>query len=498
MKANCNKKNNVLRRKAVCRLLSLALFIPLLAAGCVMVGPDYEKPRPKTPEDWEAQMEKGLEASQPKNDRLSRWWTVFNDPVLTELEKRAVEGSLDVKTAFSRLRQARIRRGVSGADLYPGLSGSGRVQRQEASESMPSAYGGEEMDYYLGQFDSSWELDLFGGIRRSVQAAQAELEASRADINDVYTSLMAEVALNYIEVRTYQHRLAITRENIGIQEKTYELNSSRYKAGLVDELAVQQSLRNLERTRSQVSSLENGLIAAKNRLAVLLGLPPGVLNGELTPPESIPKIPARVAVGIPAEAMRRRPDIRSAERRLAAQSARIGAATAELYPKFHLLGSIGLEALDNSSDFFDAKSRFWNIGPGVSWNIFQGRALRLNIDLQTEKQKEAMIAYKSAVLHAREEIEDALTAYAKEQMREESLEKAVTAAQRTEALARDRYKAGLIDFYNVLDAQRSLLELEDELTRSQGQVASSLARLYKALGGGWQYYGEAVGGDASK
>jgi len=196
-----------------------------------------------------------------------------------------------------------------------------------------------------------------------------------------------------------------------------------------------------------------------------------------------------VAVGIPAEAMRRRPDIRSAERRLASQTARIGAATAELYPRFHLFGTIGLEALDSSSDFFDAKSRFWNIGPGISWNIFHGRALRLNIKLQTEKQKEALIAYESVVLHAREEIEDALTAYAKEQMREQSLKKAVDAAKRTEFLARDRYKAGLIDFYNVLDAQRSLLELEDELTRSRGQVASSLARLYKALGGGWQFYG---------
>jgi NodT family efflux transporter outer membrane factor (OMF) lipoprotein len=489
MKPNCSIKSRALRRKTFCRLLCLVLFVPLLAVGCSMVGPDYKKPELQTPEDWEARMEKGLEATRPEKNGLSKWWKVFGDPVLTDLEKRAVEGNLDLKTAFSRLRQARINRGIRKGDLYPGLSGSGRMQRQESSESMPSAFSGEEMEYYLGQFDASWELDLLGGIRRSVQAAQAELEASRANKNDVLTSLMAEVALNYIEVRTFQHRLAITRENIGIQEKTYKLNRSRYEAGLVDELAVQQSLRTLERTRSQVSSLENGLIAARNRLAVLLGLSPGALAAELTPTKAIPQIPARVAVGIPAEAMRRRPDIRLAERRLAAQTARIGAATAELYPKFHLFGTIGLEALDNSSEFFDASSRFWNIGPGVSWNIFQGGALRLNIDLQTEKQKEAMIAYQSAVLHAREEIEDALTAYVKEQMREESLEKAVAAAQRTEFLARDRYNAGLIDFYNVLDAQRSLLDLEDELTRSQGQVASSLARLYKALGGGWQYYG---------
>ncbi len=484
-----NKKNVRSNLKSIRPICCLALFVPALISGCTMVGPDYTKVRPESPQNWEARMEKGLQATRPKQENLSRWWTVFNDPVLTRLEEKAVKGNLDLKSALSRLRQARIRRGITRSDLYPGLDAGGRVQRQQTSESMPSAYGGKEQDYYLGQFDSSWELDLFGGIRRSVQTAQAELEASQANLNDVLTSLMAEVALNYIEVRTFQHRLAITRENIETQEKTYELNSSRYEAGLVDELAVQQSLRNLERTRSQVSSLENGLIAAKNRLSVLLGLSPGALETELTPVKTIPQIPPRVAVGIPAEAMRRRPDIRNAERRLAAQTSRIGAATAELYPRFHLFGTIGLEALDASSDFFDAKSQFWNIGPGISWNIFHGRALRLNIDLQTEKQKEALIAYKSAVLHAREEIEDALTAYAKEQMREQSLEKAVDAAQRTEFLARDRYKAGLIDFYNVLDAQRSLLELEDELTRSRGQVASSLARLYKALGGGWQFYG---------
>jgi len=464
-------------------ILGLLVFL----TGCAMVGPNYTPVQPDSAQSWTADMEKGLEASRPQNGTLAEWWTVFNDPVLSKLEDRAVKGNLDLKIALSRLRQARLNRGISRSDLLPALSAEGQAQRQRGSESIPSSSGGDEQDYYMSSFDSAWELDVFGGIRRSVQAAQAELESSRADVNDVLISLMAEVALNYTAVRTYQHRLEITRANIETQKKSYDLNTSRYQAGLIDELAVQQSLRNLERTRSQIASLENGLRAAKNRLAVLLGLTPGALDSELTPVRSIPEIPPQVAVGIPAEAMRRRPDIHRAERQLAAQTARIGVATAELYPKFHLLGTIGLEALDSGSDFLDAKSRFWNIGPGVSWNIFNGHALRLNIDLQTEKQKQAFIEYQSTVLLAQEEIEDALTAYAKEQTRAESLKRAVAAAKRTEVLARDRYKAGLVDFYNVLDAQRSLLELEDEYIQSQGQVTSNLARLYKALGGGWNY-----------
>ncbi|MFO7802879.1 MAG: efflux transporter outer membrane subunit [Desulfovermiculus sp.] len=482
---------HIWKNKYLCAVVGLtSLGLLLFLSGCAMVGPNYSPVQPDSPQGWTAAMEKGLEATRPQNGTLAKWWEVFDDPVLCKLEKQAVEGNLDLKIALSRLRQARLNRGISKSGLLPSMSADSRVQRQRGSESMPSMSGGEEHDYYLGQFDSAWELDLFGGIQRSVQAAQAELEASRAGVNEVLISLMAEVALNYTEVRTYQRRLQITRSNITNQQKAYDLNKSRYESGLIDELAVQQSLRNLERTRAQISSLQTGLQAAKNRLAVLMGLTPGALESELSQAKAIPDIPSQVAVGIPAEAMRRRPDIQRAERQLAAQTARIGAATAELYPKFHLLGTIGLEALDSGSDFLSPESRFWNIGPGISWNIFNGQALRLNIDLQTEKQKQALLEYTSTVLRAQEEIEDALTAYAKEQMRAESLKRAVSAAKRTEFLARDRYKAGLVDFYNVLDAQRSLLELEDEYIQSLGQVTSNLARLYKALGGGWAYQGE--------
>lgn len=479
---------NNINKKAI---LSLA-FILILATGGCMVGPDYSKVQPETREDWYARMEKGLEKTRPKRDRLAKWWQVFDDPVLTQLEKMAVQGNLDLKTALSRIRQARLKRGVSRSAFSPTLNSQGQVQKQRSSQSMNpmrTEYSGLdwENEFYMLSFDSAWELDVFGGLRRSVQAAQAELEASRADLNDVLISLMAEVALNYIEARTYQDRLEITRANIRTQKKTYNLNKSRYQAGIIDELAVQQSLRNLERTRSQIPRLKSGLRAAKNRLSVLVGQKPGSLEEEIDFGKPIPDIPDRVAVGIPAEAMRRRPDIRRAERRLAAQTARIGVATAELYPKFHLIGDIGLRAIDEENYFFDAQSRFWDIGPGISWKIFQGGSLRLNIELQSEKQKQALIHYKSTVLKAQEEVENALTAYAKEQIRHQSLKRSVAAAKRTEFLAEDRYKAGLVDFYNVLDAQRSLLELQDELTQSKGEVVADLVRLYKALGGGWGY-----------
>jgi len=341
-------------------------------------------------------------------------------------------------------------------------------------------------------FDAGWELDVFGGVRRSVEAAQANLEATQDDLHDVMVSLLAEVALNYVEVRTYQARLAVAGANIKAQEETYQLNRSRYQAGIIDDLVVQQSLYNLEYTRSIIPMLQTGLEAAKNRLAVLLGEKPGEIHQELAEKKPIPMLPVTVAVGIPAETLRHRPDIRRAERNLAAQTARIGVATAELYPKFRLMGTIGLESI-STGDFLESASRTWSIGPGISWNIFHGGAIRQNIKVQSALQEQAMIQYESAVLKAQEEVENVLVAYDKEQRRRESLARATDAARRAVLLARDQYQAGLVDFSNVLMAQRSLLSFQDELAQSEGAVVSNLVRLYKALGGGWKSLGPATG-----
>jgi NodT family efflux transporter outer membrane factor (OMF) lipoprotein len=464
----------------------ISLILVALTLSACAVGPDYSRMEPAAQEEWYASMEKGLEATSIEDSDLAAWWNVFEDPLLHQLQQRAIEGNLELKTAFSRLQQARINRGLSRAEHFPTLGAEGQIQRQRSSENLGSPVGGEENDWYMAGLDASWELDLFGSIRRSVESAQAELEASSADMHGVLTTLTAEVALNYIDLRTFQQRLKVAQDNIASQKKTYDLNNSRFKAGLIDELDLQQSLRNLEQTRAQLSRLKAAIRRAENNLAVLLGQSPGALREEFASLGSIPEAPPKVAVGIPAEAMRRRPDIRRAERMLAAQSARIGVATAELYPKLRLLGTIGLEALNSGSDFFDSASQFWGIGPGISWNIFRGNALRLNIDLQEEKYTETLLAYNATILRAQQEIEDALTSYAKEQIRQEYLAKAVEAARRTEWLARDRYNAGLVDFYNVLDAQRALLQLEDELIQSKGEVAAGLARVYKAIGGGWQ------------
>ncbi|NOQ46512.1 MAG: efflux transporter outer membrane subunit [Desulfobulbaceae bacterium] len=470
------------RIKRISRILP-AVLASLLFTGCAMVGPDYTREEPDAPQAWHSDLVGGLGAENPTPETLAHWWTTLNDDELNTLIARAVTSNLDLKSAQARVREARALRGISRASLFPTLDGDASVSKYRSSENGITGKGSEN-DLYAAGFDAGWELDIFGGIRRSVEAAQANLEASQENLNDVLVSLMAEVALNYVELRTYQTRMTQTRANIESQQHTYELNQSRFEAGIINELPVQQSLYNLERTRSHISTLHIGLEAAKNRLAVLLGQRPGVLEQELSSEKAIPVVPPSVAVGVPAETLRHRPDIRLAERNLAAQTARIGVATADLYPKFHLFGTIGLESLA-SADFFDSASRVWRIGPGISWNIFQGGALRQNIEVQNALQEQALIAYETALLEALEEVENALVAYAREQRRMESLGAATTAAKSAAQLAEDQFQAGLVDFSNVLDAQRAQLNFEDELAQSEGGVTANLIRLYKALGGGW-------------
>jgi NodT family efflux transporter outer membrane factor (OMF) lipoprotein len=458
----------------------------LTLVGCAAVGPDYVAVEPVVEGKWHTDLQGGLTSDRMNAEALALWWTTLNDPELSSLEERAVKGNLDLKEAQARIREARALRAISKSDLFPTVDAGGSITENRLSENTLRRTVGVDLksSLYAAGFDAGWELDIFGGVRRSVEAAQANFEATQEDLHDVLVSLLAEVALNYVEVRTFQTRLSAINANIKNQQESYELNQSRYQAGIVDELAVQESLRLLETSRSQIPSLEAGLDAAKNRLAVLLGEQPGKLHGELKAKRSIPAVPATVTVGIPAETLRHRPDIRQAERFLAAQTARIGVATADLYPKFRLFGTIGLESL-SAGDFFEYASRTWSFGPSFSWNIFDAGAIRQNIEVQTARQEQALLQYESAVLQALEEVENALVAYAKEQNRRESLIKAEAAARRATQLARDQYQAGLVAFNNVLDAQRALLILQDQLARSQGTVTSNLVRLYKALGGGW-------------
>ncbi len=462
----------------------LLLSLVLLLSGCAAVGPNYVRPDTATPAEWHTPLPEGLTVGVKAPGNLSAWWRTLNDPRLSSLMDRAEAGNLDLKKARARVREARARRGIVQADFFPTLDGTAAANWSRFSEDKGS---GETVDLYAAGLDAGWELDIFGGLRRSLEAAEADLQATRENLRNVLVSLLAEVALNYIDVRTAQIQIAVAEENLGAQSETYQLTQWRYEAGLSDELAVQQARYSLEITRSLIPALRTKLEEALNRIAVLLGEQPGRVHAELKKQEPIPVPPLSIAVGVPADLLRRRPDVRQAERQLAAQTAKIGAATADLYPKFTLNGSIGLEALSLTN----LSSAVWSLagGPKITWAIFKGGAIRQNIEVQSALQEQYLLAYEAAVLTALEEVENALVAYAEVQRRRQSLGEAANAARKAVGLARQKYEAGLTDFNNVLDAQRSLLSFQEQLAQCEGNISSNLVRLYKALGGGWASLG---------
>ncbi len=484
-----NRNMYVLCKKIVFRVLSVPLMtIVFTLMGCTPVGPNYTEPEKAVSLNWHTKLRGGLVSEEMKPEFLASWWTTLNDIKLSNLVNRAVAGNLDVKQAQSRIVEARARRGIDKADLFPTLNFSGSDTWTRTSKATGT---GETTELYSAGFDSGWEIDIFGGIRRSIEASDADLQASQEDLHDVLVSLIGEVALNYVEVRTYQARLAAVNENINAQNETYQLIQWRSQAGLSDELALQQALYNLESSRSEIPALQTGLEESMNRIAVLLGEEPGKVHEELENSAPIPVSSPQIAVGVPAEMIRRRPDIRIAERELAAQTARVGVAAADLYPKFSLSGSIGVEAVLFSkfkTNIGNSNNWILSGGPGVSWAIFDGGAIRQNIKVQSALQEQALLQYESSILSAIEEVENALVSYANEQNRMDNLSKATEAAQKAVELAKQEYEAGLIDFSNVLDAQRSLLSFQDQLAQSKGTVTSNLIRVYKALGGGWTFF----------
>jgi NodT family efflux transporter outer membrane factor (OMF) lipoprotein len=472
------------------------LITVLLIAGCVSVGPDYVKPNTQTSPTWHTPLKGGLVSGETDNRTLLTWWTTLNDPVLNGLVNRALANNLDLKKARARIREARARRGVAVADLFPTIDATGSATRSRTSENTGSINtatlynAGLEgsintTTLYNAGLDATWELDIFGGVRRSVEAAEADLEASQEDMRDVLVSLLGEVALNYIDVRTYQQRLSVAEANLSSQKETLQIAIWRNQAGLNDELDVQQARYNLENTHSQIPALRIGLEEAMNRIAVLLGEQPGTIHKELEEPGSVPDMPTKVTVGIPADVIRRRPDIRKAERELAAQTARVGEATADLYPKFTLSGSIILEAL-SSHKLFSSDNETRSGIASVTWPIFHGGSIRKNIEIQSALQEKAAINYDATLLNAFEEVENALIAYAEEQNKRDALREAEEAARGALELARHKYESGMIDFTTVLEAQRSLLSFQIQLAESNGTVVSNLVKLYKTLGGGWE------------
>ena len=421
-------------------------------------------------------------------ERLASWWNVFNDPMMTELVLASLKGNRDLAAARAKVTEARATLGVSQASLLPWLDSTnfwsnGRTPVQAGGS-------GNSTNLYKLGIDASWEIDIFGGQRASVRAQRATLEAQYAALYSAWTSLASEVAMNYISLRTLQERLAIARYNLSLQQNTVDIQQSKVDSGLSDSLALKQAQYTMEQTKAGIPSIESSIEQTMNALAILVGEVPGTLAEKLAAKQPIPKISDTRFLGIPANAIRQRPDIRQAERLLVAQLARKKSAQADLWPKFYLTGSIGTEA-GNWGSLFGGPAKLYSFMPQISWPIFHAGAIRNNIKAQGAIAEQLLASYEQTVLSAVGEVRDSLSANVKEYERSESLRRGVEAAQAALDVANDKYANGLVDFTNVINAQRSLTSRSEEYVISQGQISANAVALFKALGGGWQPMEEA-------
>ncbi len=504
-------------------------FLPiaaLLLAGCT-VGPDFQQPSLWSPGSWFSTRPNParLEASMPVAEPVdAEWWTRFNDPILTGLVRRVAAGNLDVRTSAVRLLESRAQRSITGADQFAQLNGNGSYTRQLLSKQgvisaigsggggssgsgsggsstatqsnglggrqggIPSSVAGSTgippFDLFQGGFDASWELDLWGRVRREVESADATLEASAEAQRAQLLSSIAEMARDYMQLRGTQDTLRITRDNILAAQESVRLTTERARGGLATDLDVANARAQLESTAATVPQLEQQEAQSINAIGLLLGMPPAALQAELSPPKPVPPVPPRVPVGLPSELARRRPDIRQAEAQLHSATADIGTAKADFYPRLTLSGSVALQALQVKNLGFSAGT--YSYGPSLTIPIFEGGRLRGTLALREAQQQEAAVAYQRTVLQAFTEVDNALIAYAAEQRRRDRLAAQVAQSRRAFNLAQDQYRQGLTDFLQVLTAQRTMLAAEQQLSDSTATVSSNLVTLYMRLGGGWE------------
>jgi len=470
------------------------LIVLLVISGCAMVGPDYVKPAAPEPEKW---LESNESKLQTKDANFSDWWTVFNDPVLNELIQAAYQQNLPLQIAGLRIYEARAQLGIAFGFQYPQTQqGLGSASLNQISQNAPNSAGADRYysNYDIG-LDAAWELDVWGKFRRAVQTGVASLEASIADYDDVLVSLTAEVARTYVVLRTSEERLAVARQNVEIQKRSLEIAEVRFKAGAVTELDVSQARALLRSTQATIPGFETNIRQAQNALAILLGKLPGEIDAMLGGPGLIPKIPAKVAVGIPAELLRRRPDIRFAERRLAAQSAQIGFAKADLFPHFSLFGSWGFQTSSHTdyrsnnskfSDLFKKDSIAYSTGAGFNWDLFNYGRITNQVRVEDALFQELAVNYENTVIRAAQEVEDAMVGFLLSQDTVGFLADAVKASKRSVDLSMIQYREGLVDYQRVLDTQRDLASQQDNLVFTAGSVGTNLVTLYRSLGGGWE------------
>lgn len=462
------------------RARTLASLLAISSAAC-MVGPDYQRPEVALPTSYLA--DGGAQAE------LVGWWRGFDDATLVSLVERAQAANLDLREADARMREARAERRVARAPLFPSLDASGSYRRIGSSGAAREASGasasGDSRDQYELALDALFEIDLFGGNRRAAEAADALVELSIEERRAVLVLLIGDVAASYVEMRSLQSELEVTQRNLEAQRSTLEVTEARSRAGLTSDLDVAGARAQAETTAAELYSLEAAARATMYRLGVLLGSNPGDLLAELSPPAPVPTAPESIALGVPADLLRRRPDVRSAERELAAATATVGEATADLYPRLELLGTIGFRA-ENTSDLLSRSAVFGAWGPSVSWPIFAGGSIRGNIEATDARREQAALAYERTVRTALQEAESAYARWTLERDRSAVLVEAATASRRAADLARRLHAAGLEDFLTVLTAQRAQLDAERRLSTSTAAIATDAIALYVALGGGWE------------
>ncbi len=446
------------------------------------VGPDYHMPGARVATGW-------IDADAPEvNDSVNpenAWWTVFNDPVLDGLIATASAQNLSIQEAGARILEAEYRLTIARGSLFPQTQEAfGSYTRTQRSGTSARPIRVRYFDSWMTGLNASWELDFWGRFRRGIEASSAEFQASVEDYRDALVLLQAEVATAYIQTRVAQERIALAKQNIELQQDTLELAEFRFQEGQTTKLDVTQAKQILASTQALVPQQEIALRESQNALCVLLGVPPRDLNAELGA-GPIPEPATAAAVGIPAQLLRRRPDIRRAERLVAAQSARIGIAESDLYPRIAITGTIGYETRD-LPNLFRGNSLEGAIGPGFQWNILNYGRILGNVAAEEARFEQLVLRYQDSVLKAHEEVENGLHRFLREGERARFLETGVEAASESNELARSQYEIGAVDFQRLLDSERALVLLQDQRTAARGQVAANLVAVYRALGGGWQ------------
>lgn len=473
-------------------LISSILCVVLGLSACTPIGPNYAAPDVPVPDSWNFSIRSGLDSSSPD---IERWWLKFNDPTLNKLIGIAATENRDLAIAAERVEEARAQRGIARGGLAPTLAAGGSIDRARTSESLPFVPP-NPTNLYAAGLDAGWEIDFVGGLRRRVEAASASVEATQEIHHDTMVLVYAEVATAYVEYRTLQRRINLAKANIGKQERSVEITQDRETAGLAPKIDVTQAKTNLSTSKALIPQLQTQAAATRNRLAVLVGRYPGSIDSMLGGGDSIPSPPRSVSVGIPANLVRSRPDLRAAERQLAAQTASVGVAKSELYPKFALSGSFALQTI-SGGELFDSESKAYSFGPSFRWRLFEGGRIRETVKVEESRTRQALDNYRNILLKAVAEVETSLASIQYERVRKGHLNDSVDSARATVKLIKDNYTEGLVDFQNVLDAERTIFANEDAAAASAGQYALNHIALYRALGGGSKMRAPKINNDKS-